>query len=221
MHKKCPKCRLVNFAQADICERCGSSLPHAARGHGRRTRPRIIVRSLICLCVCVGVILCFYISLLASANSLGIEQKSQAREAVRLLRERGFADEAFLLENVAVFRADDNWLNASVAKENAYAATNFPFAIITLYPDFFTYPADATERAAILLHEAKHITGSDEHQAYEFVWKHRAQLGWTREHYAGSAVWQNVRRQTREDAPNLFVCEDLELDDCTETPFSF
>ena len=107
-------------------------------------------------------------------------------------------------------------MNASVAKENAYAATNFPFEIITLYPDFFTYPADDTERAAILLHEARHLRGKDEADAYRFVWEHRKQLGWIEKQYSGSAVWRNVRQQTHETVPDLFVCDKNINGDCDE-----
>lgn len=133
-----------------------------------------------------------------------------------MLSEKGFSDEVFLLNYVTAFRADDNWLNASVAKENAYAATNYPFEIMTLYADFFTYPIDETERAAILLHEAKHLQGKSEKEAYEFVWKNRWKLGWTRDKYAASPVWQNVRKQTREIVPELFNCSEKPLGDCTE-----
>jgi hypothetical protein len=145
-----------------------------------------------------------------------MDQKSAVRRATAILREKGFKNEAFLLENVTVYRSNDNWLNASVAKENAYAATNFPFEIMTLYPDFFTYPHDDTERAAILLHEAVHLKGKNEHDAYSFVWKHREQLGWTQAKYGFLPVWQNVRRQTRDNAPELFTCPDRESGDCTE-----
>ena len=123
-----------------------------------------------------------------------------------------------MLETFTVFRRTDNWLNASVEKENAFAATNFPFEIVTLYSDFFTYPADDIERAAILLHETRHLRGEGEKQAYEFVWKHRKQLGWTRDKYANSQVWENVRRQTRDVVPGLFVCEINQFSDCTEEP---
>ena len=133
-----------------------------------------------------------------------------------MLKERGFENEAFLLANVTAFKANDNWLNASVTKENAYAATNFPFAIVTLYPDFFAYPSDATERAAILLHESKHLAGADEHDAYNFVWKNRKRLGWTRDKYGSSLVWRNIRRQTRDSVGELFVCEKHDFADCTD-----
>lgn len=163
-------------------------------------------------------ILAFYVSLIASAESLNIEQKHTVRRAINVLREKGFAREVALLENITVFRGDDNWLNATVAKENAFAATNFPFAIITLYSDFFTYPTDDVERAAILLHEARHLQGADEHDAYAYVWNHRKQLGWTVDNYAASYVWDNIRRQTREHVPEMFNCPEKRGGDCTEIP---
>jgi len=181
-----------------------------------RGKTRIVTRILVCIAVICVLILAFYISLLASAPGLNIEQKHQVRKAVALIREKGFTDEALLLEHLTAFRADDNWLNSSVPKENAYAATNFPFAIMTLYSDFFTYPSDDVERAAILLHEARHLKGNDEKDAYEFVWRNRKILGWTREEYLDSPVWVNVRRQTREEAPQLFTCPENEFGDCTE-----
>lgn len=132
------------------------------------------------------------------------------------MREKGFTSDAMLLDNFTVYRRNDNWLNASVAKENAYAATNFPFEIMTLYPDFFTYPIDDTERAAILLHEARHLRGEEEPAAYTYVWKNRIQLGWTREKYSASPVWSNIRSQTRDTVPELFTCSEKDFGDCTE-----
>jgi hypothetical protein len=164
----------------------------------------------------MAVLFGFYLSLIASARSLAMDQKYAVRRAIAVLREKGFDDEVLLLESLTVFRSNDNWLNASVAKENAYAATNFPFEIMTLYPDFFTYPMDDTERAAVLLHESKHLAGKDEHDAYEFVWKNRRQLGWVKEKYGSSPVWENVRRQTMENVPELFICDRNEFNDCTE-----
>lgn len=176
---------------------------------------KILKRVVVCVVVLVALLLCFYLSLLASSSGLNIEQKHTVRKSIGLLRERGFTYEARLLD-LTVYRGDDHWLNSSVAKENAYAATNFPFEIMTLYPDFFTYPTDDTERAAILLHEARHLRGADEHDAYEFVWRNRNALGWTRDNYAISPVWSNIRRQTREAVPELFNCTGKELGDCTE-----
>lgn len=121
-----------------------------------------------------------------------------------------------MLRYFTVFRSNDHWLNASVVKENAYAATNFPLEIMTVYPDFFNRPIDDTERAAILLHEARHLKGADEKEAYEFVWRNRKKLGWVKETHGNSNVWRTVRNQTREIVPNLFVCDVNEFADCTE-----
>jgi hypothetical protein len=175
-----------------------------------------MTRIFVCAAVCVAVLLGFYLSLIASAKRLTIDEKSTVRRAIAVLRDKGFTEEAFLLDNLTAFRSDDNWLNATVAKENAYAATNFPFEIVTLYSDFFTYPVDDLERAAILLHEARHLKGKDEEDAYRFVWTHRAQLGWTQERYAASAVWQNVRKQTQDTVPDLFRCDGVKSGDCDE-----
>jgi hypothetical protein len=220
MNKKCPTCGLVNFRERDLCVRCGGSLGHAqdAAPKKRSKLRRVAIRIVICFVVCCLAILGFYISLMASARPLSAEQGYKARMAIAVLNERGFSNDIFLLAHFSIFRAEDNWLNASVAKENAYAATNFPFEIITIYPDFFTYPIDDTERAAILLHESRHLRGADEHDAYKFVWEHRKQLGWTKDKYSRSVVWRNVRKQTIENVPELFVCDlnDIEVGDCTE-----
>lgn len=209
MSNKCPNCRLVNFADLSACARCGAVLA-GKKGGG------ILIRATICVCVLVAVVLGFYLSLIASARSLDLEQKQVLRDAIAVLKQKGFADEAVMLDYFTVFRQDDNWLNASVAKETAYAATNFPFEIVTLYPDFFTYPKDDTERAAILLHEARHLYGDDETDAYKFVWKRRHQLGWTEDKYFDSVVWKNIRKQTRDDVPELFICPENDFGDCTE-----
>lgn len=155
-------------------------------------------------------------SLIMSAQKLTMRERGQVDSAIMLLEQKGFARETFLLRYLTAYRSNDNWLNASVEKENAYAATNFPFEIMTLYPDFFTFPADDTERAAILLHEAKHLQGKDEKTAYEFVWKNRVKLGWTHDKYFRSPVWEAVRLQTRENVPELFSCTENLYSDCTE-----
>ena len=218
MNKKCPACNVVNFADAHECVRCRTVLTEIESNNivTRSSISRLISRVVICIFVCIVVIFGFYLSLLVSANRLSNPQRIEVRKALAVLNERGFSNEIFLLYYFSAFRSEDNWLNASVAKENAYAATNFPFEIVTLYPDFFTYPADEVERAAILLHESRHLRGEDEHDAYAFVWKHRKQLGWTKEKYAESVVWRNIRKQTKDNAPELFVCDANEYSDCTE-----
>jgi hypothetical protein len=167
----------------------------------------------------VAVIAGFYVSLIASAKRLSADQRAVVERSADVLRERGFANEAWMLLHVAVLRAEDHWLNAAVAKESAYAATNSPFAIITIYPDFFTYPEDDIERAAILLHEARHLLGDDEREAYRFVWLNRAKLGWIGRGHGDSPVWQNTRQLTREIAPELFNCPGHVYNDCTEADY--
>ncbi len=214
MKNKCPKCKLVNYPNVDVCARCGVGFAEISAQP--QNGSKILRRACICIFVCAAALAGFYVSLLFSASSLSYEQKVTVKNAIAQLENTGFANEAFLLKRIAVFRADDNWLNSTVAKENAFAATNFPFEIVTLYADFFTYPVDETERAAILLHEARHLRGEDEKEAYEFVWKNRTKLGWTSEKYATSVVWSEIRKQTRHFAPNLFVCDANPFGDCTE-----
>ena len=219
MNKKCPNCQLINFPNAEKCKRCDSDLIEISiisEKNKPSFKTRIIKRAVICLAVCVVCIAAFYLSLVFSAKSLSYDEKQIVMKATMLLEEKGFADEVFLLRYLTVFRSNDNWLNASTRIEDAYAATNFPFEIMTIYPEFFTFPNDDTERAAILLHEAKHLQGGDEKEAYAFVWKNREKLGWTKELYGRSIVWRNVRKQTREVAPELFVCDINEYADCTE-----
>jgi hypothetical protein len=222
MKKKCPNCQLVNFATAENCRRCRFGLievssfdPEAGKKNGF-FRSKLFLRAG-SLAVAIFIALFgFYMTLLVSAKRLEPAEKMAVEGAALLLEEKGFASEAFLLRYVTAYRGTDNWLNASTREENAYAATNFPFEIMTIYPDFFIYPKDDTERAAILLHEAQHLMGADEKEAYAFVWKNRRQLGWTKENYEHSIVWRNVRKQTREVAPELFVCETNDFGDCTE-----
>ena len=220
MNKKCPNCRLINFNDASSCKRCQYDLIEVSSKEAESgksfVKSKILKRAAVCASVCLAVICGFYLSLIFTSKSLSYDEKGTVYRAAAVLEEKGFSKEAFLLDHLTAFRANDNWLNASVQKENAYAATNFPFEIMTVYPDFFKYPVDDTERAAILLHEAQHMKGSDEKEAYEFVWKNRKKLGWTKENYGGSIIWQNVRRQTREYAPHLFVCNLNEFGDCTE-----
>ena len=68
--------------------------------------------------------------------------------AIAVLETKGFDREAFILRHLTTFRASDNWLNSANAGENAYAATNFPFGIITLGPDFYTKATDDTDPEA-------------------------------------------------------------------------
>ncbi len=219
MKKKCPQCRLVNYRTAHQCVRCNSPLLRidiADSPDKKSLLAKIVRRAVICLFVCVAALAGFYLSLISSAKPIGYEEKKSIQAAIDVLDNKGFTSEAIFLRRLAVFRSTDNWLNASVAKENAFAATNFPFEIITIYPDFFTYPKDDIERAAVLLHEAKHLQGADEKEAYEFVWRNREKLGWIGQNYADSTVWREIRKQTRDYVPDLFVCDVNPFSDCTE-----
>lgn len=219
MKKKCPNCDLVNFPTASVCARCQAELAQIVSESTpakRSPRSKIFKRAIVLLVVCVFSVLAFYLSLLFSAKKLTYDERQAVESGISVLAAKGFSDEVFLLRYVTAFRSNDHWLNASIEKENAYAATNFPFEIMVVYPEFFTVPLDETERAAILLHEAKHLQGEGEPEAYEFVWKNRKRLGWTKETHASSVIWRNVRKTTKELAPHLFVCETNEYADCTE-----
>jgi len=218
MNKKCPNCKLVNFSTAENCSRCQSNLVEVNNLHTNNSflRSKIFKRAAVCFVVVICSVLGFYLSLILSAKRLNYEERKTVQRAVDILEAKGFSNEAFLLNYLTAYRANDHWLNASVVKENAYAATNYPLEIMTIYPDFFSRSTDDLERAAILLHEAQHLKGAEEKEAYEFVWRNRKRLGWTKETYRNSEVWQTVRTQTKEYVPNLFVCETNLYNDCTE-----
>ncbi len=218
MNKKCPNCQLINFSENEKCRRCDGELAEVSSiaPHFQSAKSKIFKRLAGLVLACLIALFGFYFSLIFSAKKLTYDERQTVERSVAILAEKGFDKEVFLLKYLTAFRSNDNWLNASVIKENAYAATNFPFEIMTLYPDFFTFPADDVERAAILLHEAIHLKGGDEKEAYQFVWKNRKRLGWTKENYAGSILWNNVRRQTQEYSPDLFVCGTGGHSDCTE-----
>lgn len=222
MNKKCPACNLINFSNAVKCKRCDADLRSfqdvqtASEKPKRSPKAKLLRRAAVCLAVCLFTLFGFYLSLLVSAKRLAYEEKQKIERAIQILDEKGFSKEVFLLRYLTAYRANDNWLNASTREENAYAATNFPFEIMTIYPDFFLYSQDETDSAAILLHEAQHLLGKDEPEAYEYVWKNRHRLGWTQETHGSSKVYQNTQRQTREVAPQLFQCGGKINNDCTE-----
>jgi hypothetical protein len=219
MNKKCFQCHLVNFSDANACARCNADLTEVVDGESPRKGivRWLAIRTIVIAGACLIITIGFYLSLIGSAKTLTMEQNESVLRAIDILREKDFDTEVMLLSRFTAFRGSDHWLNAAVAKENAYAATNFPFLIMTLYSDFFTYPIDDVERAAILLHEARHLAGDGEKEAYEFVWRNRNAIRWTREKYQHSPVWHNVRQQTRENVPLLFVCTSNEFGDCTES----
>lgn len=161
-------------------------------------------------------LLTFHLSMVSTSAPLYFEEKDAVDSAIALLKAKGFATEVFLLEHTVTFRRSDNWLNRLAEKENAFAATNLPFQIITLYPDFFTRASDDTERAMILLHEARHLMARDEASAYAYVWKNRSRLGWTQLSHGTTETYVTIAELTREHAPELFNCPSKLWNDCTE-----
>jgi len=134
--------------------------------------------------------------------------------SISLLDRAGFSREVLMLRHFANYRATDNWWNRSLGHGDAYAATNFPLGVLTLYPPFFTVAVDDTERAAVLLHEAQHMWGSGEEVALERAWRGKLRLGWTVDKYGETRVWSNVKDWTRAGVPTLFRCGVDSLSDC-------
>ena len=148
---------------------------------------------------------------MTEANRLTIDR------AIDVLDAKGFTGEAFLLRHVATLRGCDNWLNTNLVDgEQSYASTNFPFGIITINPDFYNKAVDDTERAAILLHEVRHMKGGDERDAYSYVWQNRERLGWTLLTHGTTESYITIEQQTRDFAPEIFTCEEKPWRDCTE-----
>ena len=162
MPNKCQNCRLVNYPDVPVCVRCGAEIRETENIKPKPgfLKTAILRRAIICVAV-LAIARGVLPSLIGSADPLKPDERKIVEAAIGLLEKRGFGPAVFYLKHLAVFRANDNWLNASVTKENAYAATNFPFEIVTVYPDFFVYPADPTEQAAILLHKSCHLAGKD------------------------------------------------------------
>ena len=211
---RCPHCGIANFADGGACRRCGEFLlasrpaAAAAADHEPSTLRRIgAMAGTVAL-----VMFAWWASLFVTSEGLDPEQRLMVYRAVDLLEQRGFRKEVFALRNVARFRSTDNWWNLHVGHDQAYAATNFPFEIVTVYPWFFELPKDDVERAVILLHEAQHLMGADEETALRRVWELKGRLGWTAGAYGRSKVWRNTREWTQGSAPDLFTCGQADRD---------
>lgn len=126
--------------------------------------------------------------------------------AIAVLRGHGFEKEVFLLDRVASFRTTDNWWNRYVGHRDAYASTNFPFEVMTLYPHFFEETTDDVERAIILLHEGQHLIGKGERTALERVWKAKSRVGWTSAAYGTTRVWKSTKELTLAEFPEFLAC---------------
>ncbi len=164
----------------------------------------------------LGVVI-LYLSMVSTSSPMSASKRQTIDRAIAVLESKGFDRDATLLRTTATFRSSDNWINTHlVPSENAYASTNFPVGIITVYEDFYIKAVDDTERAAILLHEAQHLKGGDEREAYAYVWENRERLGWTLLSHGTTESYISIELQTREYAPELFTCESKPFRDCTE-----
>lgn len=216
---KCSRCGLVNALEDRTCRRCAAPLTvsEALAAEAEKADPkRSLLRRLVWIfSTTIVVLFAWYLSLLGSSEHIDYDRRKIVAAAIGILRDKGFDREAFVLGNLAVYRGTDNWWNRSIGHHDAYAATNFPFEIVTLYPEFFEKTVDDTERAAILLHEAAHLFGSGEASALERTWRNKQQLGWTAEKYGPSSeAWNNTRRLTMNHVPQLFSCGPEGKSDC-------
>ena len=151
------------------------------------------------------VLMMAWASLLATADPLTAERRKMVTDAVDLLDRQGFTHQAWMLRHVVVYRGTDNWWNLYTGHQQAYAATNFPFEVVTLYRPFFTVATDDVERAAILLHESHHLLGSGETTALRETWVEKQRLGWTSVDYGRTRLWKNTREWTAAAVPDFIA----------------
>jgi hypothetical protein len=219
---KCPACGAVNYATSEACRRCEAVL--ARTENAVRAAPVVVDdgersfgRWLLWIAgVFVTMLTSAYASLLLTSEPVRPDERVVVMEAIRVLAKAGFSSEASALRRYVSFRRTDNWWNAYVGHPTAYAATNFPFAVITIYPTFFKYPVDEIERATILLHESYHLFGDDEKLALHKVWLAKDRLGWTAPRYGHTRVWKNTREWTAAEHPGIFTCGEDKTSDCLE-----
>jgi len=207
---KCVQCGLVNFAEHETCRRCGGFLGFRAAFDSQRAESppeRGLGRKVLWVCgATLTLLLVGLFSLIVSSDRLGYDDRQTIAAAVDILDRAGFAKEAFVLRHLATYRGTDNWWNRYVGHQSAYAATNFPFEVLTLYPPFFRVTVDDTERAAILLHESYHLFGDGEERALGGAWVDKARIGWTEDRYGQTRAWKNTREWTSASVPELFQC---------------
>jgi hypothetical protein len=219
---KCTECGAINFGADYNCRRCSAVLPLPApavidtaeveaepgRGPGQWL--------LWIAAVTASLLIASYGSLIVTSTGLSDDEQAMTDGAIAALERTGFSQEAFVLRHVVSFRGSDNWWNGYVGHRSAYAATNYPFAVVTLYSPFFKYATDDVERASILLHEAHHVFGENEDSALRLSWVERTQLGWTSERYGDTRVWKNTREWTMNSLPALFQCGVDGQSDCLQ-----
>lgn len=222
--RKCAQCGLVNFSTAEVCRRCGQALSsngelaldaEPAPEAPPRTVTRGVGRRILWLAgVLVAAVFGWSRSLLLTSEPIDAQQQATVYRSIQILNGAGFSREAAMLRHFANFRATDNWWNVYLGHHDAYAATNFPLGVLTLYEPFFRTAVDDNERAIILLHEAQHLIGCGEDTALERVWREKRRLGWIAEQYGETKVWKNTQEWTRASVPSLFACGASHTSDC-------
>src|SRR6185369_4717891 len=182
----------VNAGVDEQCRRCGALFPNeepltsglppdeAVTQPGKRNLRKRIVWVVSATLI---ILIIWYVSLLFTSEKLQPDQYLKVDVAIGLIEQTGFTREGFVLRHATMFRSTDNWWNRWLGHRDAYAATNFPFEIVTLYPQFFNDPVDDRERAAMLLHEARHLLGDGEEAALRSTWMSKQRLGWTADRY--------------------------------------
>jgi hypothetical protein len=165
---------------------------------GSDATPRRSNRVLVVLATTLALLFVCRLSLIATSNGLDGTQRDSVTRAIILLERQGFSSEVSILRHLTNFRSTDNWWNRYLGHPQAYAATNFPFEVVTLYPRFFEVAVDDHERAVILLHESHHLLGRSEDGALERVWRAKSRLGWSADAYGhtrcGRTRWSGRSR---------------------------
>jgi hypothetical protein len=221
--RKCAKCGLVNSGNDEVCRRCGEPLiladdarpPSYEVGATEKPKGRTFLRRVVwVVSATLFILTIWYASLLMTSDGLKPDQRAKVQTSIDLIQQGGFTREAFILNHLTSFRGSDNWLNAYVGHRDAYAATNFPFEVVTLYPEFFEVPIDDRERAAVLLHEARHLSGDGEENALRFAWQNKRRIGWTADRYGQTRLWDATERLTKASFPYYFQCGTSGTSDC-------
>src|SRR6267142_4529297 len=221
--RKCASCGLVNTDTDELCRRCGIPLDSDDQPQTLQVEPEpgatVKKRSFLkrvswVMGATSFTLVIWYASLLTSSDALQPDQRDKVQNAIAVLSQQGFTREAFFLKRLAAFRSTDNWWNKYIGHRDAYAATNFPFEIVTLYPEFFDVPVDDKERAAVLLHESRHLLGDGEEAALRTTWQGKQRLGWTADRYQQTRVWDATERLTKAQFPYMFQCGANGQSDC-------
>jgi hypothetical protein len=217
---------MVNWAEDAACKRCGALFGGASgarvergddAGAGVGSGERSLLKRVLFVVGMVGLfVVGSYVSLRVTSEAATPEQRQIVGRAIDVLEAKNLGGRTFVLRNLVSYRTSDNWWNRAIGHTDAYAATNFPFEVMTLYTDFFNVPVDDTERAVILLHESYHLAGAGEETAFAEVWREKGKLGWTKQAYGHTLLWRSVRVYTERYAPQHFSCGSNRADDCFE-----